>query len=71
MDRASTPSSPLAIDGPSPSIRRFRTGRLGVDDLVAERETMTKPMLEFLHAAVACRLNIIVSGGTGAGRRRS
>jgi pilus assembly protein CpaF len=58
---------PLAIDGPSLSIRRFRTGRLGAEDLV-ERETMTQPMLEFLRAAVACRMNIIVSGGTGAGK---
>jgi pilus assembly protein CpaF len=58
---------PLAIDGPSLSIRRFRTGRLGPDDLV-ERETLTRPMLEFLQAAVACRLNIVVSGGTGAGK---
>jgi pilus assembly protein CpaF len=58
---------PLAIDGPSLSIRRFRTGRLGADDLV-ERESLTQPMLEFLQAAVACRLNIIVSGGTGAGK---
>ena len=32
------------------------------------RETMTQPMLDFLRAAVACRLNIIVSGGTGAGK---
>jgi pilus assembly protein CpaF len=58
---------PLAIDGPSLSIRRFRTGRLGADDLV-ERETLTQPMLDFLRAAVACRLNVIVSGGTGAGK---
>jgi len=58
---------PLAVDGPSLSIRRFRTGRLGADDLV-ERESMTQPMLDFLRVAVACRLNIIVSGGTGAGK---
>jgi pilus assembly protein CpaF len=58
---------PLAIDGPSLSIRRFRTGRVGAEDMVG-RETMTQPMLEFLRAAVACRLNIIVSGGTGAGK---
>jgi pilus assembly protein CpaF len=58
---------PLAIDGPSLSIRRFRTGRLGDEDLV-DRETLTRPMLDFLRAAVACRLNIIVSGGTGAGK---
>jgi pilus assembly protein CpaF len=58
---------PLAIDGPSLSIRRFRTSRLGAQDLV-ERETLTQPMLDFLRAAVSCRLNIIVSGGTGAGK---
>jgi pilus assembly protein CpaF len=58
---------PLAIDGPTLSIRRFRTGRLGADDFV-ERESLTQPMLDFLRAAVACRLNIVVSGGTGAGK---
>ena len=58
---------PLALDGPSLSIRRFRTTRLGAQDLV-ERETLTQPMLDFLRASVACRLNIIVSGGTGAGK---
>src|SRR5262245_9618671 len=58
---------PLALDGPSMSIRRFRTDRLGAQDLV-ERNAMTQPMLDFLKAAVAARLNIIVSGGTGAGK---
>ena len=59
--------APLALDGPALSIRRFRTDRLGADDLV-DRELLTQPMLDFLKAAVACRLNIIVSGGTGAGK---
>ena len=58
---------PLALDGPCMSIRRFRTDRLGADDLVA-RESLTKPMLEFLRGAVAARMNILVSGGTGAGK---
>ena len=58
---------PLALDGPMLSIRRFRTDRLGADDLV-QRQTLTEPMLDFLQAAVACRLNILVSGGTGAGK---
>ncbi|MGH9256406.1 MAG: CpaF family protein [Vicinamibacterales bacterium] len=58
---------PLALDGPAMSIRRFRTDRLGADDLVG-RESLTKPMLDFLHGAVAARLNIVVSGGTGAGK---
>ena len=58
---------PLALDGPLLSIRRFRTDRLGARDLV-DRLTLTAPMMEFLSAAVAARLNIIVSGGTGAGK---
>jgi len=58
---------PLALDGPVMSIRRFRTDRLGADDLI-DRETLTRPMLDFLHGAVAARLNMIVSGGTGAGK---
>jgi pilus assembly protein CpaF len=58
---------PLALDGPALSIRRFRTDRLGAQDLVT-RDSLTQPMLDFLRAAVACRLNIVVSGGTGAGK---
>jgi pilus assembly protein CpaF len=58
---------PLALDGAVLSIRRFRTDKLGADDLVG-RESWTQPMKTFLEAAVACRLNIIVSGGTGAGK---
>ena len=58
---------PLALDGAALSIRRFRTDRLGAQDLV-ERESLTQPMLDFLQAAVATRLNVLVSGGTGAGK---
>jgi len=58
---------PLALDGPCMSIRRFRTDRLGADDLV-DRESLTRPILDFLRGAVAARMNIIVSGGTGAGK---
>src|SRR5215207_1179398 len=58
---------PLALDGAALSIRRFRTDKLGAEDLVG-RESWTEPMRQFLEAAVACRLNIIVSGGTGAGK---
>jgi pilus assembly protein CpaF len=58
---------PLALDGPALSIRRFRTDRLGAQDLV-ERLSLTQPMLDFLNAAVHSRLNVIVSGGTGAGK---
>src|SRR5262245_47164867 len=58
---------PLALDGPAMSIRRFRTDRVGAQDLV-ERDSLTQPMIDFLRAAVHSRLNIIVSGGTGAGK---
>ena len=58
---------PLALDGCAMSIRRFRTDKLGADDLVG-RESWTTPMKDFLAAAVGCRLNVIVSGGTGAGK---
>src|SRR3984893_7251783 len=56
---------PLALDGPALSIRRFRTDRMGAQDLV-ERDTLTQPMLDFLRSAVAARLNVVISGGTGA-----
>ncbi len=39
---------PLALDGPAVSIRRFRTDQLAADDLVT-RESLTAPMLAFLH----------------------
>src|SRR6476660_702486 len=58
---------PLALDGPAMSIRRFMTDRLGATDLVA-RDSWTEPIREFLQAAVACRLNLIVSGGTGSAK---
>ncbi|HEU4937602.1 MAG TPA: CpaF family protein [Vicinamibacterales bacterium] len=58
---------PLALDGSAMSIRRFRTDKLGADDLVG-RESWTTPMKDFLAATVGCRLNVIVSGGTGAGK---
>ena len=41
---------PLALDGPVLSIRRFRTDKLGAQDLV-ERRSLTHPMLEFMKAA--------------------
>jgi pilus assembly protein CpaF len=58
---------PLAIDGPHLSIRRFGHVPITENDLLAN-ETLTKPMLELLSAAVKARLSIVVSGGTGAGK---
>src|SRR3954463_7090247 len=58
---------PLAIDGPHLSIRRFGHVPVTEDDLLAN-QTLTEPMLELLRGAVRSRLNIVVSGGTGAGK---
>jgi len=58
---------PLAIDGPHLSIRRFGHTPITEDDLLAN-QTLTAPMLALLKAAVAARLNIVISGGTGSGK---
>src|ERR1035437_1462233 len=58
---------PLAIDGPHLSIRRFGHIPITEDDLLANL-TLTQPMLELLRGAVRCRLNIVISGGTGSGK---
>ncbi len=57
---------PLALDGPILSIRRFGI-RLRSEDLLANG-TLPVPMLTFLRAIVQARLNMIISGGTGAGK---
>ncbi len=59
--------SPIAVDGSLVSIRKFKKDKLGVDDLV-QFGAFTEEMAAYLQAAVACRLNIIVSGGTGSGK---
>jgi len=58
---------PLAIDGPTLSIRRFAVERLGVADLV-RIGTITEPVAAVLRAVVLGRLNVLISGGTGAGK---
>lgn len=58
---------PLAIDGPCLSIRRFARDPLKADDLIKTR-SLTPAMLELLRGFVYARLNILVSGGTGAGK---
>ncbi len=58
---------PLAVDGPCLSIRRFGRDPLTADDLL-QNKTLTVPMLELLRGCVKARLNILVSGGTGAGK---
>jgi len=58
---------PLAIDGPHLSIRRFGHTPVTEDDLLAN-QTLTAPMLGLLRLAVSARLNVVISGGTGAGK---
>jgi pilus assembly protein CpaF len=58
---------PLAIDGPSLSIRRFGRDPLTAEELV-QNHSLTEPMLQLLRGCVYSRLNILVSGGTGAGK---
>ena len=58
---------PLALDGPSLTIRRFGHERLNVNNLV-KNGAVVPPMVDFLRACVEARLNIIISGGTGSGK---
>src|SRR5246127_3158518 len=58
---------PLALDGPCLSIRRFGREPVTARQMI-ENHTLTESMLELLSAMVKGRLNILVSGGTGAGK---
>ncbi len=58
---------PLAIDGPCLSIRRFGRDPITARQMI-ENQTLTESMLELLSTMVKGRLNILVSGGTGAGK---
>ncbi|MDP2086514.1 MAG: CpaF family protein [Gemmobacter sp.] len=58
---------PVAVDGSLVSIRKFKKDKLKVDDLV-RFGAFTEEMAAYLQAAVATRLNVIVSGGTGSGK---
>ena len=58
---------PVAVDGSLVSIRKFKKDKLGIDDLV-QFGAFSEEMAAYLQSAVATRLNIIVSGGTGSGK---
>ncbi len=58
---------PLALDGPSLSIRRFGTGPLAANQLV-RLQSISAEMMELLSSAVKARISIIISGGTGSGK---
>jgi pilus assembly protein CpaF len=58
---------PVAIDGPSITIRKFSRERLNVSQMI-KYGSLTQGMAEFLNACVAARLNILISGGTSSGK---
>ncbi len=58
---------PIAVDGALVSIRKFKKEKLSIDQLAAFG-AFTEEMAAYLQSAVATRLNIIVSGGTGSGK---
>jgi len=58
---------PLSLIGPVMSIRRYGKKVLSTEDLL-RNETLTSGMLDFLSGCVEARLNIVISGGSGAGK---
>ena len=58
---------PLALTGPTLTIRKFRKEVLRIGELI-ELNTLNKAMSEFVRACVVSRKNVIVSGGTGSGK---
>jgi len=58
---------PLPIDGPALTIRKFAADPYEAEDLISFG-TISDPVARFLHACVRGRINILVSGGTGAGK---
>ncbi len=58
---------PLAIDGPSISIRKFSKKTITLDTM-AQQANISSEMATLLKIAARCRLNILISGGTGSGK---
>ena len=59
--------SPLALDGPAMSIRRFGSKPMQLEDLI-RHGAFPHTVMDFLSAAVQARCNILISGGTGSGK---
>ena len=58
---------PLALQGPTLTIRRFSKDPYTVEDLI-RFGTLTEDMATFIRACVRARLNVLISGGTGSGK---
>jgi len=65
--RANVVVPPVALTGPTLVIRKYPERTLTIEDVVSFG-SLTEPMVTFLRACVAARLNIAVSGGTGSGK---
>ena len=59
--------SPIAVDGPSLSIRRFSVDPLELEDLI-NFHTLVPEIGDLLKGIVRARLNVLISGGTGSGK---
>jgi pilus assembly protein CpaF len=58
---------PIAVDGPSLSIRRFSVEKLELEDLI-NLKTLTPELGELLRGIIKVALNVLISGGTGSGK---
>jgi len=58
---------PLALDGPMLSIRRFAVELLGMEDMI-QLGSINQQVADVMQAIVKARLNVLISGGTGAGK---
>jgi pilus assembly protein CpaF len=58
---------PLAIDGPTISIRKFSEKKITLD-VMSQQANLSEAMARTLKIAARCRLNILISGGTGSGK---
>ncbi|MFC3052500.1 CpaF family protein [Kordiimonas pumila] len=65
--RVNVIAPPLAIDGASISIRKFKKDKITLDKML-EFKSISPPLGKLLKIAGACRLNILISGGTGSGK---
>jgi pilus assembly protein CpaF len=65
--RVNVAIAPVAIDGPLLSIRKFAARPYTLDSLVANG-TITEEIATILKGVVQCRLNVLISGGTGSGK---
>jgi pilus assembly protein CpaF len=65
--RVNVIAPPLAIDGPTLTIRKFKRDKLTIDDLVGFK-SISEPGAEILRIIGACRCNVLISGGTGSGK---